>query len=185
MVAIGEAATAFVFIFAGLCSQVPWLLSASTFVLNDLPHSKLSNYLFTAIYVFGLCASSITGIGNAMLWVAGADVATTEKLYVSLFAFTFLRVLTQTVMALWVKRKLMRVKPSEPSFLYPTITTRLAAFAAVSWLFHLVEGILVACIPSTTHLINYTPLYMYIPGFAAHTVLVAALVHCLVNAPRK
>jgi hypothetical protein len=185
MVAIGEPATAFVFIFAGLFNQFPWLLCATLFVLNDLPHSKLSNHFFTILYVGGLATSSIAGIGNAMLWVAGADVATSSAIYISLFAFTFLRVVALSIMAIWVKRKLMRTRGGQQSFLFPAITTRLVAFATIAWMFHVVEGVLAACIPSATNLINYVPLYMYIPGFVVHTVLTGALIHGLLNAPQK
>jgi hypothetical protein len=185
MVAIGEAATAIVFIFAGLFNQFPWLLCATVFVLNDLPHSKLSNNLFTLLYVSGLAASSITGIGNAMLWVAGADVATSSAVYISLFTFTLARVIFQALTAVGVKRKFMRTRSSQQSFLFPTITTRLPVFAVIAWVFHVVEGVLAACIPSASNLINYTPFYLYIPGFVVHTVLTGALVHGLLNAPQK
>lgn len=185
MVAIGESATAFVFIFVGIANQLPWLLCATVFMLNDLPFSRLSNNLFSFLYITGLCTSVITGVANAMLWTAGADVATSSPLYISLFTFTVARIVLQCGAAIAVKRKLMRTPSSQQSFLMPTITTRLPILVALAWVTHLVEGVLVACIPATAHLIDYTPLYLYIPGFVAHSVFTGVLAYCLLNAPRK
>lgn len=188
--AIGEAATAFVFLFFGVFNQLPYLLAAVTFILNGLPASTLSNNAFSLAVGAGLATSCLTGIGNAMIWMAGAEAATNKAIYISLFVLTFLRVVTHSGMAVFVKRIIMRSKRTEVvanefNYLYPFVSTRMGVFVGISWVLHVIEGVLAACIPRSTHLVNYTPFYFYIPGFVLHTAFVAlVLYHLVYKAPR-
>lgn len=171
MASIGEATQAFIFIFAGIFNLIPYILSATLFILNDLPQSRLSTSLYSFLTIFGLATASLTGIGNAMLLVAGAETATSSSIFISLMTFAFLRVVCQSVVALAVERKMLRLPLRAWSVLVPVITTRTFIWTAASLVCHLVEGILVALIPSQTSLLDYKVLWLYIPGFVAHAFL--------------
>jgi hypothetical protein len=178
--AIGEASTAFFFIFIGIVCQLPYMLNIIIFILNGLPKMKVTTDFFCFLNGAGVLSACITGIGASIALVAGAEAATASSIYICVFTFLVLRVFAQSLMPIAVHRLLQKApKPNQDvSLLIPVLSTRSILFVVSSLLFHIVEFILVAFLtPRFANLVNFTPLYLYIPELVVHLAMTAAVLY--------